>query len=357
MQAAAPSNSTTFWELLSECVSSNSPLKKLTDVIEKPKVSTNDKFQLLDKLDKFENSISVHELFQKDEIIDDISTSSIKYLLLPYMKAQCLESVNDMQARHGALLTAKFNYSLFVHEACWYARERMKFLSAQQEFEIFSSLDYEKPDSSKLSAEDRRGKVIARRQMIKSLEETWMEHLSEAYKGDDSAEVFDFWVEVIYGAVLDSITCVDLINQELPLIARFRMEKEETSAPPNKSNEHEMRLDGTGKVLSKPFIMKISNSAELRKFYASRVLKPGHILPTISIAEAGLYDMRLEVDGLQAAQKKTVKEYKEGSTSEDNSDNETDPAAEEAKELKARKWDDWKDAHPKGSGNTMVNRG
>eukprot|EP01054_Gregarina_sp_Poly1_P006367 Gregarina_sp_Poly_1__6366@NODE_3393_length_1126_cov_146_605288_g211_i2_p1_GENE_NODE_3393_length_1126_cov_146_605288_g211_i2NODE_3393_length_1126_cov_146_605288_g211_i2_p1_ORF_typecomplete_len106_score21_78TAP42/PF04177_12/2_8e10_NODE_3393_length_1126_cov_146_605288_g211_i27081025 len=103
-----------------------------------------------------------------------------------------------------------------------------------------------------------------------------------------------------------------------------------------------------------------SNSAELRKFYASKVFAAGHskrrndmgkncssVLPSISLAEAGDYDMKIEVDRLQAAQKKTVKEFDDKSTDSDD----------DAKELKARQWDDWKDAHPKGSGNTMVNRG
>eukprot|EP01054_Gregarina_sp_Poly1_P004487 Gregarina_sp_Poly_1__4486@NODE_240_length_10883_cov_144_711446_g211_i0_p4_GENE_NODE_240_length_10883_cov_144_711446_g211_i0NODE_240_length_10883_cov_144_711446_g211_i0_p4_ORF_typecomplete_len346_score58_86TAP42/PF04177_12/1_4e43_NODE_240_length_10883_cov_144_711446_g211_i0928010317 len=331
-----------FWDFFVACLKhSTSTLSKFTFTVP-TKTSFRSPSHVLDELQKFEQVILELQLFQRDEILDDIPLASLKFLLLSFLKAQCLESVTDMKERQGALLTAKLQYSLFVHETCWYARERKEFREAQEEFETFAALNYENPERCSLRAEDRRNIVVNRRKSVKELEGKMKSNFSEVYNNENNSEVYDFWVDCLYCAVLDSITSLDLIQQELPLLARFNKSSERPC-----QNEDVYRLDGQGEVLTKPFIMRISNSAELRKFYASKVFAAGHILPSISLAEAGDYDMKIEVDRLQAAQKKTVKEFDDKSTDSDD----------DAKELKARQWDDWKDAHPKGSGNTMVNRG
>eukprot|EP01056_Protomagalhaensia_sp_Gyna25_P004639 Protomagalhaensia_sp_Gyna_25__4638@NODE_430_length_3466_cov_76_185293_g331_i0_p1_GENE_NODE_430_length_3466_cov_76_185293_g331_i0NODE_430_length_3466_cov_76_185293_g331_i0_p1_ORF_typecomplete_len335_score72_89TAP42/PF04177_12/1_2e40_NODE_430_length_3466_cov_76_185293_g331_i01641168 len=329
-----------FWNLFCVCIDALSNLHVIVEAVEKghPVVSTD----TLRVLEDCESQVIESHLFQRDEYLEDITTGSLKYLLVPFLRAKYLETHNDIQNRHAALLTAKLHFSIFVHETSWYGREKREFLEAQREFETFVTTDHykgetRKKDSAPLSAETRRAAVIGRQTRVKHCIERMMNDVSEARKGIDSPESREFWESLLLCAIYESITSCDLINQELPLIAR-RL-NEDGGGPCTKSSE--LTLDGQGQVLTKPFIMRINNSAEMRKFFGSKIFGPGHVLPSISLAEAADHDLNVEVRNLQAAQKRTVDRVVD----------------DEDRERKARSFDDWKDENPKGSGNTMVNRG
>eukprot|EP01057_Protomagalhaensia_wolfi_P000885 Protomagalhaensia_wolfi_Nauph_80__884@NODE_150_length_3412_cov_153_592647_g111_i0_p2_GENE_NODE_150_length_3412_cov_153_592647_g111_i0NODE_150_length_3412_cov_153_592647_g111_i0_p2_ORF_typecomplete_len279_score40_82TAP42/PF04177_12/6_7e27_NODE_150_length_3412_cov_153_592647_g111_i04971333 len=241
-----------FWSLFRVCIDPLSNLYTIAEAIQSQLPLTDG--DVLKVLENCETHVIELHLFQRDEYLEDIPTGSLKYLLLPFLRAKYLENHNDIANRHASLLTAKLHFSIFVHEACWYAREKKDFLEAQREFETFVTTEYYKGTAvaTPLSPEARRAAVISRRTRVKHSIECMMNDLSEARKEEDSPEARDFWESLLLCAVYESVTSCDLINQELPLIARLN--EDSNRSPAEKSR---LTLDGQGQVLTKPFIMQI----------------------------------------------------------------------------------------------------
>eukprot|EP01053_Blabericola_migrator_P002344 Blabericola_migrator_1__2343@NODE_1653_length_4078_cov_160_305410_g1076_i0_p2_GENE_NODE_1653_length_4078_cov_160_305410_g1076_i0NODE_1653_length_4078_cov_160_305410_g1076_i0_p2_ORF_typecomplete_len288_score67_55TAP42/PF04177_12/5_6e18_NODE_1653_length_4078_cov_160_305410_g1076_i021342997 len=241
-----------FWALFVTCVDPMSKLSSISQLVAtvcKRRVNSDEEVTHL--LDTLEARLLELDPFQKDEILEDIPIGSQRYLMMPYLRAKQLESCANSETRHQALLKAKFNYSLFVYETCWYAREKKEFQEAQKDFELFANMNYEDlSGATKMSAEDRRSNVINRHRKIQALVTELSKGLSDAYKGEDSSEVAEFWEKLLLAGVLDSTASINLINQELPLLVRRQKEE-------SKDEGVGLRLDGHGTVLSKPFIMKI----------------------------------------------------------------------------------------------------
>ncbi|CAN6276041.1 unnamed protein product [Urochloa humidicola] len=88
-----------------------------------------------------------------------------------------------------------------------------------------------------------------------------------------------------------------------------------------------------------------------RERMSAQVFQPGYRLPTMSIEEAGLREMKM-MEKWQERTAKMIKEansawHKDGSSSAPQED-------EDAEEAKARAWDDWKDDNPRGAGNKKL---
>ncbi|MCO5547893.1 hypothetical protein L7F22_001345 [Adiantum nelumboides] len=87
-----------------------------------------------------------------------------------------------------------------------------------------------------------------------------------------------------------------------------------------------------------------------RQRLTAQVFQPSHRLPTMSIEDAGLTEMKIMKEWTE----RNAKLQEEANSSwarETKKDNESD---DEAAEYKARAWDDWKDENPKGSGNKKL---
>ncbi|KAK9122023.1 hypothetical protein Syun_019640 [Stephania yunnanensis] len=89
-----------------------------------------------------------------------------------------------------------------------------------------------------------------------------------------------------------------------------------------------------------------------RERMAAQVFQPGHRLPTMSIEEAGLKEMKM----MNKWQERNAKLLEEANSSwhrdprKQGLSDEDDDAAQE----KARAWDDWKDDNPRGAGNKKL---
>ncbi|KAL8095726.1 PP2A regulatory subunit TAP46 [Apium graveolens] len=92
-----------------------------------------------------------------------------------------------------------------------------------------------------------------------------------------------------------------------------------------------------------------------RERMAAQVFQPGHRLPTMSIEEAGLTEMNMMNDW----QERTAKMMAEANSSWYNDGQKAKQGEEEdedddAAQDKARAWDDWKDENPRGAGNKKL---
>ncbi|KAE8705277.1 PP2A regulatory subunit TAP46 [Hibiscus syriacus] len=91
-----------------------------------------------------------------------------------------------------------------------------------------------------------------------------------------------------------------------------------------------------------------------RERMAAQVFQPAHRMPTMSIEEAGLWEMEM----MNKWQERNVKMFEEANSAWNkdkpkmgpSEDDEDDDAAQD----KATAWDDWKDDNPRGAGNKKL---
>ncbi|PKU66425.1 PP2A regulatory subunit TAP46 [Dendrobium catenatum] len=89
-----------------------------------------------------------------------------------------------------------------------------------------------------------------------------------------------------------------------------------------------------------------------RERMAAQVFQPGYRLPTMSIEEAGLREMEI----MNKWQERNTKLMEEANSSwhKDRNRRENDDDDDDEAQEKARAWDDWKDDHPRGAGNKKL---
>uniref|UniRef100_A0A0E0MCA5 PP2A regulatory subunit TAP46 n=1 Tax=Oryza punctata TaxID=4537 RepID=A0A0E0MCA5_ORYPU len=87
-----------------------------------------------------------------------------------------------------------------------------------------------------------------------------------------------------------------------------------------------------------------------RERMAAQVFQPSYRLPTMSIEEAGLREMKM----MEKWQERTAKMIQESNSAWHKDGSRSAQEDEDAEEEKARAWDDWKDDNPRGAGNKKL---
>ncbi|TVT99577.1 hypothetical protein EJB05_55005, partial [Eragrostis curvula] len=87
-----------------------------------------------------------------------------------------------------------------------------------------------------------------------------------------------------------------------------------------------------------------------RERMAARVFQPSYRMPTMSIEEAGLCEMKM----MEQWQERTAKMIQEANSAWHKDGSSSAQDDEDAEEEKARAWDDWKDDNPRGAGNKKL---
>lgn len=302
-----------------------------------------DTSSVISKIQSLIEKVETLDVFGRNDTLDDIPSGSLKFLLLPFILGQYLEYNQDLNVRRDYLLRAKKFYGLFCVTTLSLLHDSDSEYSNL--LRIWDNYNDKTDDEAQNSIDPniRRQQTIRRRHQIAAYSNLIIDEGGLRYPPLDDVSERTCYVALLKESLLESVICCELIDREVEFLKQ-RAQNATESHNINESAEPvdlDSRLDGVGKILQKPFIVKIANQAELRRFFNSRVFQPSHILPSISLKEAAEHDMRVEL-GLQEAQKRTLVCAEED---------------EDTRELKQRAWDDWKDENPKGSGNKMTNRG
>ncbi|PON72050.1 TAP42-like protein [Parasponia andersonii] len=360
-------------------------------------------------LRKCEEMISKLGLFSANETKDDISTTNLKYLLVPFYLGELTEKVEE-DDRIQILKTSQAKLKEFI-SFC----ESMELLP-QEELEAFTQ-------KGSGSLVDRRARKIARFKRQKAAESklleikerkerrgrssraaalsTPVEVGEEDVLDDDGEEEREAWFTTISLAICKTLDLVEMLKTEEDMLSAI---KEKQSKEGNKEFFQDFLDDRTKKAeawhrdaavrsqYTKPappitcatFAQdvlegraKISQAHEHkhqpmifgprslvggsftseRERMAAQVFQPGYRLPTMSIEEAGLKEMQM-MNKWQERNAKLMEEansswYKDnkisGPRKEDDEDDDDDAAQD-----KARAWDDWKDDNPRGAGNKKL---
>ncbi|OVA08230.1 TAP42-like protein [Macleaya cordata] len=359
-------------------------------------------------LEKCEEMISNLGLFSANETKDDISTTNLKYLLVPFYLVE---------------LTEKLSH-----------RDRLEVIKSSQEklkkfitfCEVMELVPEEELENSAQESSDtpvaRRAKKIARfrrqraaetkLQEIKERKErrgrslkasalsTPIENGEEDALDDDGEEEREAWLTTISLAICKSFDLLEMLKKEEEMLsavkekhlqegdkelareildersktaeawhrnaamrapftkpaqpitcATFAQDVVEGRAKVSQAHEHKHQP-----LIFGPQSLIAGRITSERERMAAQVFQPGHRLPTMSIEEAGLKEMEM-MNKWQEMNLKLFEEAnsswhsdrpKPGPTDEDDEDD------DEASQQKARAWDDWKDDNPRGAGNKKL---
>lgn len=358
-------------------------------------------------LEKCEEMVSKLGLFSANETKDDISTSNLKYLLVPFYLAELTEKIaQDDRVQILKVSQAKLKEFISFCEAMELVPEEELETSTQGGPNSFA---------------DRRAKKIARFKRQRAAESKLLEikerkerrgrstkasALStpvdtgeEDVLDDDGEEEREAWLTTISLALCKAFDLLEMLKKEEEMLsamkekqlqegdkevswailderakrteawhrdAAARAQYTKPAQPITCATFAQDVLEGRATVSQvhehkhQPMIFgpaslvggRLTNEREIM---AAQVFQPSYRLPTMSIEEAGLREMEMmnkwqerNAKLIEEANSSWHKESRKPGPSEE--DDEDDDAAQE----KARAWDDWKDDNPRGAGNKKL---
>ncbi|KAH1255665.1 PP2A regulatory subunit TAP46 [Glycine max] len=358
-------------------------------------------------LHRCEDMVNNLGLFSPNETKEDISTTNLKYILVPFYLAELTEKIAQ-DDRIQILKSSQAKLKEFI-SFC----EAME-LVPKEELESYI-------DGAPKTVADQRARKIARFKRQRAAESklleikerkerrgrstkaaalsTPVEAGEEEVLDDDGEEEREAWITTISLAICKALDMLDMLKKEEEMLSAVkdrqskdgdkefskdvldeRAKKAEAwhrdsavraqytrpSPPITCATFAQDVLEGRAKASQEhdhkhqplifgPASLVNGNITTERERMAAQVFQPSHRMPTMSIEEAGLKEMEI----MNKWQERNVKLMEEVNSSWHNDrkskpgeddDDEDDDAAQE----KARAWDDWKDDNPRGAGNKKL---
>ncbi|KAF3907886.1 hypothetical protein ABW21_db0200897 [Orbilia brochopaga] len=304
-------------------------------------------------------------LFSTNEILEDIATTELRYILADAYLGELLLKQHDQSTRRSTLQRARTAYRSFLSLCDSYA---LLNTYEKKAYQVSDSLSPTAFDNMHADAAARRNAKIERYKQEKELKAK-LEHLSQVTQSSniDDEELQSLYLSQIQLATMQALQQLEGINLELDILGKAPTE-EELLAQRRRQQEEDDRsrrrkaddnysdrvdpseifkkangrplLSSDGKPLQ-PFTL-LSN----REMVKGQVFGPGHRLPTMTVDEY-LEETRKQGGIIEGGGEQSGRQPEPDEDNLDLADQET---------YKARQWDEFKEANPKGSGNTL-NRG
>ncbi|KAK4371681.1 hypothetical protein RND71_007065 [Anisodus tanguticus] len=347
-------------------------------------------------------------LFSLNETKEDISTTNLKHILVPYYLAELTEKIAE-DDRIGVLKASQAKLKEFISfcETMELVPEDEIEISTQggassfvdQRAKKIARFKRQRAAESKLlelkERKERRGRST-KAAALSSPVETREDDVSD----DDGEEEREAWLTTISLALCKAFDLLEMLKKEKEMLSTVREkqlqdgEKEfsqlilgertqkaeswhrdaaararytKPAAPITCATFAQDVIEGRAKVsqahehkhqplLFGPASLVGQNPTTERERIAAQVFQPHYRLPTMSIEEAGLTEMNM-MNKWQERNVKLMEEansswYKDGPKSRPGEDEEEDD--DDAAQDKARAWDDWKDDNPRGAGNKKL---
>ncbi|KAJ0772252.1 putative TAP46-like protein [Helianthus annuus] len=361
-------------------------------------------------LQKCEDMISKLGLFSTNETKDEISTTNLKYILVPFYLAELIEKTGHDDDRIQILKASQAKL-----------KEFLSFCDAMELLPEDESLQ-----ESQNTAIDRRAKKIARFKRQRAAESKLLELKERKERrgrstraaalstpvdagdddvlDDDGEEERQAWLTTISLAICKALDLMEMLKKEEEMLSAIKEKQEregdieiseavleeraktvedwhrnaaararytKAAAPITCATFAQDVLEGRAKVsqahdhkhqplMFGPASLVGGSITSERERIAAQVFQPGHRLPTMSIEEAGLKEMEM----MNKWQENTAKMIEEANSSWHNDkwkpraggadDDDDDDEDDEAAQDRARAFDDWKDENPRGAGNSKL---
>lgn len=291
----------------------------------------------INQLTQLSTAVAQAALLSPNESLDEISTPSLKYLLLPYLLARAHAQVQgDTYQRYATLTEAQRWLSIFFRHA-----DQLHLMSERER-----DAALEETPTGAMSPAERRETKIARFKKEKETEQklaTLRECVRNSAPDDDEAER-ELALVVVGSAVRRALDFLDGLEQEMEVL-KFAVRQLEKGIDPREKAE---RTKPKGKPEGMGGLPATFRIVSEREKIREGVFRPSHSLPTYTVEEWGQMEMERAL--------KAEKEKKERNIVEAKRREEGDSDGEEAVErerVEKSRWDDWRDEHNKGSGNTI----
>ncbi|XP_075040615.1 immunoglobulin-binding protein 1 [Mixophyes fleayi] len=315
------------WRILEEVEVSNEPVAAR---------ALQDKVKLgLGLLEEATRMVAQLDLFSSNEDLDELSSSDIRYLLLPALLGALTLKQSGLNQRLQHLEVAR-SYFLDFLKRCHEYKVSSFNLPAEQagtsqgENETTRNTCSAAPPNLTAMAVQRQAK-IERYKQRKELENI-LSSMHESVRSGTAEEeqVREFYLLQLQRWVCTSLEEIEGIDQELPMVkAREMMKGVEIS-----------QRSRPARPPMKPFILT-------RDALQAKVFGAGYpSLPTMTVDD--WYEQHRSKGVLpdQGVSSKPADEEQEAAERE-RKEEEDDPETLQ----KARNWDDWRDTHPRGYGN------
>uniref|UniRef100_H9H5J9 IGBP1 family member C n=1 Tax=Macaca mulatta TaxID=9544 RepID=H9H5J9_MACMU len=288
----------------------------------------------LDLLQKVAKMLSQLDLFSRNEDLEEITSTDLKYLMVPaFQGALTMKQVNPSK-RLDHLQQAREHFIKYLTQ-CHYYRvaefelPQTKTNSAENNTAITSTVY-----PSLVAMASQRQAKIERYKQKKELEHrlSTMKSAVESGQADDE-RVREYYLLHLQRWIDTSLEEIESIDQEIKILGEKDFSRE---ASTSNSSGHE-------RPLIKPFILT-------RNMAQAKVFGTGY--PSLaSMTVSDWYDQHQKHAVLpdQGIAKATPEEFRKAT--QQQKDQEKEEEDDEQTLQRAREWDDWKDTHPRGYGN------
>lgn len=292
-----------------------------------------------ENLTALEMSVHAAALISKNDVLEDVATQSIKFLLVPFLFSRLHSSFQGDQSERLAHLE-KSKASLVEFFA---GLERLDLLDQDTRDQFLD----DKVEVARTPHQTREEKILrfkAERAAEKKLTEIFERRSSHSYSIEDDEETLrDCSLTIVQSAVRKSLDAASSISQEIELLQFAVRSRAKGIDPREKSAAARKNTPASAMPGMPPTFQVVNNREEIRK----GVFRPSHSLPTYTVEEWG------EIEAANLAKKEQEKRSAEvvraRQAAEEDSDGD-DAANRET--MEKRNWDNWRDENNRGTGNT-----
>ncbi|XP_062203285.1 PP2A regulatory subunit TAP46-like [Phragmites australis] len=340
-------------------------------------------------------------LFSRNETKDDVSTANLKYLLVPYYLGEMTENV--VQEDRTLILKVSQDHlkefisicealELIPEDELELSRQKQPDAAANRRAQKIARFNRQKAVQTKLQEikerKERRGRSLRAAALSAPIEAGEEDALE-----DNGEEEREAWLATISLALCKAFDLLDMQKkeEEMLLAVKERLAKDGNAFAREMLDERTKKaeawhhnaanrapyskpadpitcatfaqdvIEGRASVsqghehkhqplIFGPASLVGGGLTGERERTAAQVFQPGYRMPTMSIEEAGLREMKM-MEKWQERTAKMIQEtnsawYKDGTSSAQED--------EDTEEEKARAWDDWKDDNPRGAGNKKL---
>ncbi|KAI0565654.1 TAP46-like protein [Gracilaria domingensis] len=293
----------------------------------------------IDRLRRLSDALRTAALFSKNETLDEVPTSHIKFLLAPYLQAQALHAwQGPASQRLDKLVQCDGELQTFFSDVDSYA-----LLTEVQRDRVL----HNSPELVQSPAQKREEKIASFKleKVAENRLSLLMDKLDKRSITDqDDTDLREASLIVLQSAVRRALNLFSMLQEEISIL-RFA-ERQVAKGIDPRVKADEARAKAPPSVLKHmPPTFRIVNQREAER---QAVFRPSHSLPTYTIEEWG------EIEAQRLAKAEMEKKDKEITAKRRKEEEDSDgDEAVDRQTMEARRWDDWKDEHNKGSGNTI----
>ncbi len=292
-----------------------------------------------ERLGAVETGAHLAGVISKNETLEDVSTSSIKFLLIPYLFARLHCAYQGEQSERLLNLKQGRRYLIQYFEAM----DNLGLLSSEDS-ERYLDNSIEVKLTPQQAREQKINRFKAEKAATQKLEQIVQRRITHGSAAEelDEEHLREAALTVIQSSIRKGLDEIASIDQEISILEFATRERAKGRDPRVKGDAARRAAPATVIEGMPPTFKIVSRKEEIRQ----GVFRPTHTLPTYTVEEWGEIEL--------ANAKKKEKERADAEIVRARQTAEEDSDAEADKEtMEKRSWDDWRDEHNKGSGNTM----